>query len=89
MVSFEGQSTDGIVPHSQCHDLTWLVGTASDLVASFLLGMSSAVCTRQRLHLHAFAFLLGPPSARGCSAYGPGQLSPRQTCLRLIPGIDP
>lgn len=32
----------------------------------------------------AFAFLLGPPSARACSAYCPGSLLPRCTCPRLI-----
>ena len=54
---------------------------------TFLLGVSSAVCTRQpppRLCWHTFACLPGPPSMLGCSAYGPGPMLPRRACLRLI-----
>ena len=49
--------------------------------AAFLLGVSSAVCTRQpltRMCWHAFTCLPGPPSMRGCFAYGPGPI------LRLL-----
>ena len=57
-----------------------------DIVAVFLLGVPSAVCTRQpptesmlgRFHLPAWS------SVRGCSAYGPGLIFPRSACLRLI-----
>ena len=57
-----------------------------DLAAAFLLGVPSAVCTRQpptesmlgRFHLPAWS------SVRGCSAYGPGLIFPRSACLRLI-----
>ena len=33
---------------------------------------------------HTVACLPGPPSMRGCSAYGPGMILPRSACLRLI-----
>ena len=40
--------------------------------------------SRPRLCWHTFACLPGPPSMRGCSAYGPGPILPRRACLRLI-----
>ena len=58
-----------------------------DLVAAFLLRVSSAVCTLQpRPHLcrHAFASLLFPPSVHGCAAYGPVLILPRRAALRRI-----
>ena len=63
-----------------------------DLVAAFLLGVSSALCTRQpptasvlaRLCWRAFVCLPGPPSMCGCFAYGPGPILARRACLRLI-----
>ena len=57
-----------------------------DFVAAFLLGTSSAVCTRQppTASMLARFRLPGPPSMRGCSAYGPRPGLPRSACLRLI-----
>ena len=55
-----------------------------DLVAAFLLGVSSAVGTRPRLCWHALACLSDPPSMRGCSAYELCSILPLNTCLRLI-----
>ena len=35
-------------------------------------------------HLYDGTFLLGPPCARGCPAYGLVPFVPRRSCLRLI-----
>ena len=59
-----------------------------DLVAAFLLGVSTAVCTRRPPDasvLARFPCLPGPLSVRGCSASALCSILPRRTCLRLIP----
>ena len=57
-----------------------------DIVAAFLLGVSSAVCTRQPPTASILARFRPPghPSMHGCSAYGLGLILPRSACLRLI-----
>ena len=58
-----------------------------DPVAAFLLGVSTAVCTRQppaASVVACFPCLLGPPSVRGCSASELCSILPQRTCLRLI-----
>ena len=57
------------------------------LVAAFLVGVSSAVCTRQpptASMLAHFRLPACPLSVRGCSAYGSGPILPRCACLCLI-----
>ena len=58
-----------------------------DLAAAFLLGVSSAVCTRQPPTASMLArsvCMPGPLSMRGFSAYAPGPILPWSACLRLI-----
>ena len=58
-----------------------------DLVAAFLLGVSSAVCTRQpptASTLARFRLPAWPPFARGWPAYGLILFLPRRACMRLI-----
>ena len=54
------------------------------LVAAFLLGVSSAACTRVPPCWQAFAFLLGRPFTHGCSARGFVLYPPRRCSLHLF-----
>ena len=59
----------------------WILSQRSCLVSRLRCAPASP---RPRLCWHTFACLPGPPSMRGCSAYGPGPILPLRACLRLI-----
>ena len=70
-----------VCPLGTCSGSVWILSQRSCLVCRLQCAPTSHPL---RLRWHAFACLPGPPSIRGCSAYGPGMVLSRSACLRLI-----